>query len=146
MLPVFDACIRVGKLDRASLVLKRINLVGILSPEERILLHNRYLQASLQYMRTNPDRQRAEQLHKWYELQIRNKSLPHTAETIACMLKASLLSERGSRLTRLVTRYMNMAPGEAGLVVLSMDDILSDQDLAVITEICPTYKDRKSVV
>lgn len=139
MLPVFDACIRVGKLDRASLVLKRINLVGILSPEERILLHNRYLQASLQYMRTNPDRQRAEQLHKWYELQIRNKSLPHTAETIACMLKASLLSERGSRLTRLVTRYMNMAPGEAGLVVLSMDDILSDQDLAVITEICPTY-------
>ncbi|OAQ65966.1 mitochondrial DNA-directed RNA polymerase [Pochonia chlamydosporia 170] len=139
MLPVFDACIRVGKLDRAALVLKRFNGMGILSGEERILLNNQYLRASLQQMRNSPDRRQAEELHKWYELQIRNKGLPHTAETIACMLKASLLSERGSRLNRLVNRYMGMAPGESGLRVLSMDDILSDQDLAVITGICPTY-------
>ncbi|KAK2594768.1 DNA-directed RNA polymerase [Conoideocrella luteorostrata] len=139
MLPVFDACIRVGKLDRAALVLKRFNAMGILSGEERILLHNQYLRSSLLQMRTSPDRRRAEQLHKWYELQIRSKGLPHTAETIACMLKASLLSERGSRLDRLIKRYMGMAPGESGLRVLSMADILSDQDLAVITEICPTY-------
>ncbi|PNY23704.1 DNA-directed RNA polymerase, partial [Tolypocladium capitatum] len=139
MLPVFDACMRVGKLDRAALVLKRFNAMGILSGEERILLNNQYLRASLLQMRTSPDRKQAEQLHKWYELQIRSKGLPHTAETIACMLKASLLSERGTRLDRLVKRYMGMAPGEAGLRVLSMADILSDQDLAVITEICPTY-------
>ena len=139
MLAVFDACIRVGKLDRAALVLKRFNAMGVLSGEERILLNNQYLRASLQQMRSSPDRKQAEQLHKWYELQIRSKRLPHTAETIACMLKASLLSERGSRLDRLVKRYMGMAPDEAGLRVLSMADILSDQDLAVITEICPTY-------
>ncbi|KYK61347.1 DNA-directed RNA polymerase [Drechmeria coniospora] len=139
MLPVFDACIRVGKLDRAALVLKRFNSMGTLSGEERILLNNQYLRASLRQMRTSPDRKQAEMLHKWYELQIRSTGLPHTAETIACMLKASLLSERGSRLVRLVTRYMGMAPGEAGLRVLNMADILSDQDLAVITEICPTY-------
>ncbi|KAI9152137.1 DNA-directed RNA polymerase [Paramyrothecium foliicola] len=139
MLPVFDACIRVGKLDRAALVLKRFNALGQLSGEERILLHNQYLRASLQQMRTTPDRQQAEQLHKWYELQIRGQGLPHTAETIACMLKASLLSERGARLNRLVLRYMGMVPGEAGLQVLSMADVLSDEDLAVITDICPTY-------
>lgn len=139
MLPVFDACIRVGKLDRAALVLKRCNNAGILSGEERILLHNKYLRASLQQLRSSPDRKRADQLHKWYELQIRNAGLPHTAETVACMLKASLLSERGARLERLVLRYMGMAPGESGLRVLSMADILSDQDLAVITDICPTY-------
>ncbi|CAM1503296.1 Fc.00g080720.m01.CDS01 [Cosmosporella sp. VM-42] len=139
LLPVFDACIQVGKLQRAALVLKRLNVYGMVSPEERIILHNRYLRASLDQMRMNPDRKQAEQLHKWYELQIRNQDMPQTAETIACMLKASLLSERGSRLQRLVNRYMGMAPGEAGLRVLGMDDILSDQDLAVITEICPTY-------
>ncbi|KAG6011566.1 hypothetical protein E4U43_008240 [Claviceps pusilla] len=139
MLPVFDACIRVGKLDRAALVLKRFNIMGILSGEERILLHNQYLRTSLLQMRTNPDRKQAEELHQWYEVQIRSKGLPHTAETIACMLKASLLSERGLRLHRLVKRYMGMAPGESGLRVLSMANILSDQDLAVITEICPTY-------
>ncbi|KAJ4265063.1 DNA-directed RNA polymerase [Fusarium torreyae] len=139
MVPVFDACIRVGKLDRAALVLKRLNAAGIVPGEERIMLHNQYLRASLNQLRMSPDRKQAEQLHKWYELQIRNQDMPQTAETIACMLKASLLSERGTRLERLVNRYMNMAPGEAGLRVLSMADILSDQDLGVITEICPTY-------
>ncbi|KPM35443.1 DNA-directed RNA polymerase, mitochondrial [Neonectria ditissima] len=139
MVQVFDACVRVGKLERAALVLKRFNTIGLFAVEERIPLHNQYLRASLNQLRTNPDRIRAEQLHKWYELEIRNEGIPQTAETIACMLKASLLSERGARLERLVKRYMSMAPGEAGLRVLSMADILSDSDLAVITEICPTY-------
>ncbi|KAJ4120133.1 DNA-directed RNA polymerase [Fusarium equiseti] len=139
MIPVFDACVRVGKLERAALVLKRLNSTGLIPGEEMIILHNQYLRASLDQMRTTPDRKEAEMLHKWYELQIRNQDLPQTAETIACMLKASLLSERGLRLERLVNRYMSMAPGEAGLRVLSMADILSDQDLGVITEICPTY-------
>ncbi|KAI5464924.1 hypothetical protein BGZ63DRAFT_421911 [Mariannaea sp. PMI_226] len=139
MIPVFDACIRVGKLERAALVLKRLNTIGAVPGEERILLHNQYLRASLNQMRTSPDRKQAERLHKWYELEIRNQNMPQTAETIACMLKASLISERGARLERLINRYMSLAPGEAGLRVLSMADILSDSDLAVITEICPTY-------
>ncbi|KAF4434525.1 DNA-directed RNA polymerase, mitochondrial [Fusarium austroafricanum] len=139
MLPVFDACVRVGKLERASLVLKRLNLVGVIPGEEMIILHNQYLRASLDQIRLSSDRKQAETLHRWYELQIRNQNVPQTAETIACMLKASLISERGARLERLVKRYMTMAPGEAGLRVLSMADILSDQDLGVITEICPTY-------
>ncbi|KAM0435877.1 hypothetical protein ACHAPT_002769 [Fusarium lateritium] len=139
MLPVFDACIKVGRVERAALILKRMNLIGLLSGEHRISLHNQYLRTSLDQMRMTPDRKKAEQLHKWYELQIRNQDMPQTAETIACMLKASLLSERGARLERLVKRYMSMAPGEAGLRVLSMADILTDQDLGIITEICPTY-------
>lgn len=136
---VFDACIRVGKVDRAALVLKRLSIMGGISDEESIVLHNQFLRASLRHIRATNDRNQAEKLHRWYELQIRNRGLPHTAETVACMLKMSLLSERGSRLHRLVKRYMGMAPGEAGLQVLNMADILSGQDLAVITEICPTY-------
>jgi DNA-directed RNA polymerase len=139
LIPIFDACLRVEKLDRANLVLKRLNTGGRLSPEQRIFLHNRYLRTALQILLASPDRQQAELLHKWYELQIRGPGLPHTAETIACMLKASLLSERGERLERLLRRYMGMAPGESGLQVLSRADILSDEDLAVITNICPGY-------
>ncbi|KAK1965469.1 DNA-dependent RNA polymerase [Colletotrichum sublineola] len=140
MLPVFHACIRVGKVDRAELVLKRMSLYDVLPGEELIFLHNQYLRASLDQMRSRPDPKQAEGLHKWYELYIRAKGLPQTAETVACMLKASLLSERHpDRRHRLVTRYMGLAPGKAGLQVLSMADILTDQDLAVITDICPTY-------
>ncbi|KAH6894549.1 DNA-directed RNA polymerase [Thelonectria olida] len=139
MISVFDACVRVGKLDRAALVLKRINLFGVVPGEERILLHNQYLRALLHQIRTGPDRKQAESLHNWYELEIRNRQIPLTAETIAYMLKASLLSDRGAGLERHIERYMSMAPGETGLRVLSMADILSDSDLAIITEICPTY-------
>lgn len=139
MLPLFDACIRVGRLERAALVLRRLNTTGLIPGEERILLHNQYLRASLNHLRNSPNRTQAEELHKWYEVHIRTQGIPQTAETVACMLKASLLSERGSRLERLIKRYMNMAPGEAGLRVLSMADILTDQDLGVITEVCPTY-------
>ncbi|MBE3044009.1 hypothetical protein IMZ48_15850, partial [Candidatus Bathyarchaeota archaeon] len=136
---VFNACIQVQKLDRAQLVLRRLNQFDEYPREQLISLHNTFLRLSLEQMRATPDKTGSEDLHKWYELHIRRLNLPQTAETIACMLKASILSQKGVRLKRSVSRYMGMAPGEAGLEVLSMADILSDQDLAVITGICSTY-------
>ncbi|TPX14086.1 uncharacterized protein E0L32_000480 [Thyridium curvatum] len=139
MLSLFDACLQVGKLHRASLILKRMGGMGDSPEVDLISLHNRYLRASLERLLTQPNLGKAEELHKWYELQIRNKNIPHTPETVACMLKASLLSSRGSRLQRLIDRYMSMAPGDAGLEVLYMTDILTDQDRATITEVCQRY-------
>ncbi|KAH0434170.1 DNA-dependent RNA polymerase [Colletotrichum camelliae] len=142
MIPLFEACIRVGKIDRAAAILKRLTQPAFehFPREDLAVLHNRYLRASLDHLRLHPDRAQAEELRKWYELYIRKKGFPQTAETIACMLKSSLLSERDpERLSRLIHRYMGMVPGEAGLEVLSMAEILNDQDLAAITEICPTY-------
>jgi DNA-directed RNA polymerase len=139
MLHLFDACLQVGKLDRAALVLKRFKKVGLLADHDLMQLHNRFLRARVEQIQETPGLDKAEDLHKWYELEIRSKRLPETAETIAFMLKASLLTSHGSRLNRLVDRYMGMVPGEAGLDVLYMSDILTDQDLATITTICPTY-------
>lgn len=139
LVPVFEACLTVGKLDRAALVIKRIAAIGAFDKRDLIHFHNRYLRARLHQIQEEPGLNKAEDLHQWYELQIRSSQLPHTAETIACMLKASLLTTHGPRLERLVDRYMGMAPGDAGLEVLYMSDILTDQDLATITSICPTY-------
>ncbi|OIW28621.1 DNA/RNA polymerase [Coniochaeta ligniaria NRRL 30616] len=139
LIPVFEACLTVGKLDRAALVIKRIDSIGALDKRDLIHFHNRYLRARLYQIQEEPGLNKAEDLHQWYELQIRSAHIPHTAETIACMLKASLLTTHGARLERLVDRYMGMAPGDAGLEVLYMSDILTDQDLATITSICPTY-------
>ncbi|KAG9252648.1 uncharacterized protein F5Z01DRAFT_625401 [Emericellopsis atlantica] len=143
LISVFDACLRVGRLERAMLVLNRVDTIPSFTEEERIVLHNQFLRAAIQKLRTSPNaKQEANSLHQWYEMNIRRsraQGLPHTPETIACMLKISIVSESGTRLRRLVKRYMGMAPGEAGLQVLYMADILSDSDLATITEICPTY-------
>ncbi|RYP00425.1 hypothetical protein DL764_006524 [Monosporascus ibericus] len=137
MLSVFDACLQVYKLDRAALVLERLGaLAGAMPDYELVGLHNRYLHASLERAFEQSDDKWAQSLHRWFELQIRGPGLPHTAETIACMLKVSILSARGDQLERLINRYMDMMPGDdAMLDVLSEDDILTQQDLGTITSI-----------
>ncbi|KAL1902487.1 DNA-directed RNA polymerase [Sporothrix stenoceras] len=140
MLSVLDACLQVGKLDRAALVLKRLSQPGFSTPDVDIVeLHNRYLRAVVDQLLVEPDQATAEELHKWYELEMRGKLGQQTPETIAYMLKASLLTAHGARRERLVDRYMGLAPGDAGLEVLYMTGILNDQDRAAITDICRTY-------
>ncbi|KKF96570.1 DNA-directed RNA polymerase mitochondrial [Ceratocystis platani] len=136
---VFEACLQVNKLDRAAIVLRRLGATGDMPAENLIYMHNQFLKANLDQLRLNPSIKNAEALHQWYEVYIRSTGLPHTAETIAYMLRASILSAKGPRLNRLITRYMDMAPGNIGLQVLAMDDILSAQDLALITENFPRY-------
>ncbi|RYO78804.1 hypothetical protein DL766_009567 [Monosporascus sp. MC13-8B] len=137
MLSVFDACLQVCKLDRAALVLERLGtLAGALPQHELVGLHNRYLRASLERAFEQSDAKWAQNLHRWFELQVRGPNLPHTAETIACMLKVSILSARGDQLERLINRYMDMMPGDDAMRdVLSEDDILTQQDLGTITSI-----------
>ncbi|KAJ1333453.1 DNA-directed RNA polymerase [Microdochium nivale] len=135
MYSVFDACLLVGKPDRAALVLERFGNMNVIAPEELILLHNRYLRATLGQVFTQSEATWAGEMHKWYELHIRGH-LPQTPETIACMLKASLLSSQGARLKRLVTRYLDIMPDEESIYhVLSEEDILTQQDLGTIISI-----------
>ncbi|OTB08151.1 hypothetical protein M426DRAFT_317253 [Hypoxylon sp. CI-4A] len=135
MLSVFDACLQVGKLDRAALVLTRFSDSGVLPGPELIALHNQYLRVAIDKAFEQPDSKWAQTLQKWYELHIRSKGLPQTPETVACMLKVSLLSAQGDRLERLVARYMDMMPGDDMYQVFSEVDILNQQDIGTIASI-----------
>lgn len=141
---VFDACLRVGKLDRASMVLQRVEALGHASPELLMDMNNRYLECWIRQIKADPGLGKAEDLHSWYELHIYGAELPQTPETVAYMLKASLLTTPAtgqttgaSRLERLVRRYMGMVPPEQGLDVLYCTDILNDSDVATITKFFP---------
>ncbi|KKY37675.1 putative dna-dependent rna polymerase [Diaporthe ampelina] len=145
-LPVFDACLHVGKLDRAAAVLARVETLGQAPPEILMDMNNRYLEAWLRELKANPGLGKAEDLHAWYELHIHGAKLPQTPDTVAYMLKASLLTtsttetpQGASRLERLVKRYMEMVNPEQGLRVLYCNDILSDADVATITRFYPEY-------
>ncbi|KAI0152408.1 DNA/RNA polymerase [Hypoxylon sp. NC0597] len=135
MISVFDACLQVGKLDRAALVLTRFNDLDVLPAQELIALHNQYLRAAISRAFGQPDSKWAQSLHKWYELYIKGMEIPQTSETIACMLKVSLLSAQGERLERLVTRYMDMMPGDDIYQVFSEVEILTQQDFGIIASI-----------
>ncbi|KAI0117787.1 DNA-directed RNA polymerase [Nemania sp. FL0031] len=134
MMSVFDACLDVNKLERAGLVLERLGNWAGMPYADLISLHNQYLRAGIDRALNQPQSRWAQSLHKWFELKIRGKGIPHTTETIACMLKMSLLSARGPRLTRLVTRYLDMLPEQDMSSVLDAG-ILNQQDFGTITAI-----------
>ncbi|KAI1809939.1 DNA-dependent RNA polymerase [Poronia punctata] len=137
MLSLFDACIDVNKLERAALVLQRLSQFRDdegLPGSKLVLLHNQYLRAGVVRALEQPESRSAESLHQWFEVQIREKNVPYTPETIAYMLKATLLSSQGSELSGLVTRYLNLLPEESTWPVLDAG-ILNQQDFGTITSI-----------
>ncbi|KAI1083450.1 DNA-dependent RNA polymerase [Whalleya microplaca] len=135
MLSIFGAYLQLGKLDRAALILQRLGQSGTLPHGDLISLHNRYLRANIDGVFDRPDPEWAGSVHSWFEVQIRGAGIPQTPETIACMLKVSLLSSSGPPLEHLITRYLDMMPGDAMFQVLSEVDILSQQDFGTIATI-----------
>lgn len=138
ILSVLEACLHVGKTERASVIIRRLATISALGPEEMIRLHNVYLKELLRNMQTSPSEAMAQSLHKWFELEIRNKGLPINAETVAHMLKASLLSSSPGRQKRLIKRYMDL-PGNLGLEALGMAHIFTAEELARITKAEPRF-------
>ncbi|KAI1823883.1 DNA-directed RNA polymerase [Xylaria intraflava] len=134
MISVFDACLEVNKLERAATVLARFKNKEGLPQTDLIALHNQYLRAGIDRALDQPKSRWADSLHEWFEVEIRGKDIPHTPETIACMLKISLLSTQGPRLHRVVVRYLDMLPAESIWSVLG-SNILNQQDIGTITSI-----------
>lgn len=137
MLCVFDACIQVGRLERATQVLKRLQM--LLPPKDQIELHDRFLEARLVQMQdAGPGADLGDDLHQWFEVQIRSHHLPYTHDTIALLLKASLIGEPSSMPLR-VRRYMSMLEKATALETLYIGGLLDPAELTRIAQICPEY-------
>lgn len=133
---VFDACLQVGRIQRAGALLKRMLKVDLPYIEVRAL-QNRYLRASVEQIMMNPTEAAMQDLHKWFELQIRSTKFPMDLEMVAYMVKASLQSPKRRR-ERLVRRYMDMLDEESALELYKAE-ILTDHELSLITHIYPKY-------
>ncbi|KAH8678741.1 hypothetical protein BGZ60DRAFT_370335 [Tricladium varicosporioides] len=141
VLSVFHACLQVGRVERAGVILKRVLDSASASEEDVISLHTQYLRASAEQIILNPSQPGKDAIHRWFELEILKKGLPFNAEMMAYMLKASLQARDekiGGNQKRLVKRYMSMVEGEAGLEVLGTG-LLSGEELNRINHICPAY-------
>jgi DNA-directed RNA polymerase, mitochondrial len=141
ILSVFYACLQVGKIERAGVILRRLMSKVDADVDEMVMLHNQYLRASVEQIIISPSEPARQAIHKWFELEIRLKGILHDAEMIAYMLKASLQSPddtQGGNRKRLVRRYMGMVEGEAGLEVLGLN-VLTAEEMNQINHICPTY-------
>ncbi|KAK3900533.1 hypothetical protein C8A05DRAFT_17171 [Staphylotrichum tortipilum] len=138
MLSVFEACVQVGRLERASMVLKRFAVMNNLDPRRLLDLHIRYLQGRVAELAAEPDLDKADQLIRWFDKYIHKAGLPYTPLTIAYMLKTTLLAGEASSRARRIQRFMGMMPHQPN-VPLDLGNVLNDDDLAAIAELCPNY-------
>ncbi len=135
-----EACLRLGRIERAALIIQRSAGFLNLSHDEAGRLHTEFLRASLERISKEPNEEHANAMHKWFETNMRGKGATVYPETVAIMLKASLQAKGGgARQERLVTRYMEMVPGESALEVFQYTDILTAEDLSMISQIVPDH-------
>lgn len=138
MLSILDACLQVGRIERASVIIRRLVSVEALEPAQLLKAHNDFLQASLNKVVGYSSQSAAQAMHKWFELEIKDRGVQYNEETLAYMLKASLQEMPGGRRDRLIRRYMGMAPGDMGLKILH-DGMFTAEDQHNITLVSKTY-------
>ena len=106
-----NACVQIGRLDRASMLVRRIT--DICKPNVSYVreAHQRYLSGCLESIQRDPSQTKLEAMHKWLELDIRARGVPIGHSILAIMLKATLCTLVGSRLDRTLRRYIRLAQG-----------------------------------
>jgi DNA-directed RNA polymerase len=139
IMSIYYACLTVGKIDRAGVILTRVLLKTDMKPDVVINLHMGYICACLDQIMLNPSEHAMHAIHRWFELEIRKKDVDYPTEMVAYMLKASLYAPSesvGGNKKRLVRRYMKLVEGDAGLEALTMP-FLTDRERNEIMQICP---------
>lgn len=137
IIPVFEACVHVGRLERARNILDKLHDKS-LSDYEAIRCTNIYLRAAVEQVIVNcSNESHMQELHRWFEVNHELKDVPNDSEMIAYMLKLSLQSGKGRR-ERLVRKYMDLLDEESFLELIE-SDILTGQETSLVTEIYPKY-------
>ena len=136
---IYRACLHVGRMERAALLMKRFPHFDDLTPEHILGLQNEYLRAAVTQIVWNDNLATAQALHKWFNTEIRARSLPVDASTIGYMLKASLRTSDEDARDGYVQRYMAIGT-ETNLQAEILDlPIWTAEELHQITQICPEF-------
>ncbi|KAH7355059.1 mitochondrial DNA-directed RNA polymerase-like protein [Rhexocercosporidium sp. MPI-PUGE-AT-0058] len=134
---VFTACLQVGRIERAGVILQRIAKIKGIGADDLLALHNQYLRAAVEDVMENPRASSMRDLHKWFELQIRLPGIPQNTDTVAYMIKASLQAPATNR-DRLVRRYMDMLDEDSAAQLWDAE-VLTAQEINQINHIYPKY-------
>ena len=137
---VFEACLQVGRLERAAQVLKRFATLEVLPPADFVDLFNQYLDAKVGQLLEEPAVDKADDIHKAFETTISSgRDFPVGGETVALLLKASLTSSDPATMQRYVDRYLSLLPTQTALETVFNTQILTYEELTKVAELCPKY-------
>jgi len=109
-----QACLQVGRLERAATTLRRLTLIYKLDAPELIKTHNDYLASLIDRVVNTKDQELLKQVQRWFEVEIRAQGIPPDALTYGLMLRASFQEANQLKIDRTIRRYIALAE-QAGL-------------------------------
>ncbi|KAI9827259.1 MAG: DNA-directed RNA polymerase [Thelocarpon impressellum] len=133
-----EACLQVGRLDRAAALVRRLGQIYAPDAPELRHAHNSYLRSVVARILHTRSEDGLKSVQRWFEVEMRNKGVGPDATTFALLIKASLQLLQGAKTDRTVRRYMDLATEAGHEVELLNLPILSDAELYKVTAICPT--------
>lgn len=104
------ACLRVGRLDRATLILKRLSQLYSPSAPEMTDAHNIFLQTLFELAQEEPTTDESMlSIEQWYNENMVDKSIQPNAQTFVTLLRAAVNFLGGSEQERVICEYLDMA-------------------------------------
>lgn len=131
------ACLRVGRLDRAAALLRRMREMYNPNAVELLEANNVYLLHLVERLLTKQPEYTMNTLSTWFESEMMDNDIQPDAVTYTCMLRAAILTMDGPKRERLVRRYMWLAEQSGVLDSVLTNEAWSDDEYAVLAEIRP---------
>ncbi|OCK92985.1 DNA/RNA polymerase [Cenococcum geophilum 1.58] len=103
------ACLRVGRLDRAAALVRRLtDLYSPMAPEI-VGAHNLYLGKLLEFMHNDRPDVSIEDMEKWYNNEMMRRDVQPDAQTLVIMLRASIAFLTGLRRDESIRNFLELA-------------------------------------
>jgi DNA-directed RNA polymerase len=134
-----EACLKVGRFERAAATLRRLNFIYKPEAPELIEAHNAYLSSLIDRVVNTKDQQLLKQVQRWFEVDIRGQGIPPDPMTYGLMLRATFQEADQLKVDRTIRRYIGLAEqvdlrNEALAVALST---LNAQEIGRVTQVRP---------
>lgn len=131
----FHACLKVGRHERAAIMLGRLNRLYEKQDPELLRAHNDYLRSMVEKVVTTKDQTSLKQLQKWFEVNLKGGGVVPDATTYALMIKAAFQEANALKTDRTIRRYVDLArKGGVHNQAISLP-ILSDQEFGKVTQV-----------
>jgi DNA-directed RNA polymerase len=103
------ACLRVGRLDRATAILERLCTAYQPSAPELVDAHNIYLQTLFELELKDPKAESMATVQEWFDVNMRYREIPPNAQTFVTLLRAAMNFLEESAQENAIVSFLAMA-------------------------------------
>jgi DNA-directed RNA polymerase len=142
------ACLRVGRIDRATMILKRLVSLYMPSAPEMVDAHNIFLQTLFELAQQDPQSDSMHQIEQWFANNMLRIGIQPDAHTFVTLLRAALNFTEGAAQEAALRHYLDMANESGPGVVeqINTSPEFSDEEWDLVIRMQPdTYDEPPSV-